>query len=282
MNKSEVRPQEITDRFREIFEKLPRLDSPEYLNHLETAESHELPAQVLVRAYRQLALAGKDDLAKATLARLLGQEDRYGYLRPIRQFAKDLLVRGYYWFDEEDLLYASVLEIITVLSTARGVMAETAWVTFCRQRLVDAWRQLAGRRGERIRADRVEPVMVRDSEEIQDPLDQIDESQRLWPIPLRESKLPWLESFIQETIAKIEDPAIRAVAQDQFSDDPSPISAGTSASGKPPLTEQLLISRFSIKRARDNARARLAAALFASNDHDLDIEWLEKLYPGEK
>jgi hypothetical protein len=282
MNKGETRPQENIDRFREIFEALPRLGSPEYLEYLRTADASALPAQVLVRAYRQLALAGMDDAAKSTLARLLGQEDKYGYLSPVRLFAKDLLTRGYYSFDEKDLLYATVAEMVKVLPTPRGAMAETAWVTFCRQRLVDAWRQFAGRRGERVRPDRVEPSPDRDSGEMVDPLDQIDESRMLLSVHVRESKLPWLEAFIRETAAKIADPLTRAVAEDQFGDDPSPISSGTSDSGKPPLTEQLGVNRFKIKRALDNARARLAAALLASKDHDLDLEWLEKLFPNSR
>jgi hypothetical protein len=282
MNKGEVRPQEDISRFREIFEALPRLGSPEYLEYLEAAAATALPAQVLVRAYRQLALAGMDDAAKSTLARLLGQEDRHGYLTPIRLFARDLLARGYYSFDEKDLLYATVAEMIKVLHTPRGAMAETAWVTFCRQRLVDAWRQFAGRRGERIRADRIEPSKDRDSGEMIDPLDEIDESRVLLPVRVRESKLPWLEGFIREMVAKIDHPLTRAVAEDQFGDDPSPISSGTSESGKPPLTKQLGVSRFSINRALNNARARLAAALLASKDHDLDLEWLEKLFPGRR
>jgi len=281
MNKGEIRPQNI-DRFREVFDALPRLGSPEYLTYLETADVATLPAQVLVRAYRQLAQAGMEDAAKSTLARLLGQEDRYGYLIPVRLFARDLLARGHYSFDEKELLYATVAEMVEVLPTPRGAMAETAWVTFCRQRLVDAWRQFAGRRGERVKPDRIEPSKDKDSGETLDPLDQIGESQVLTPVRLSETEMPWLENFIRETVAKIEHPLTRAVAEDQFGDDPSPISSGISESGKPPLTEQLGVSRFAIRRARDNARARLAAALLASKDHDLDLEWLEKLFPNRR
>jgi hypothetical protein len=278
MQNEEGRHTPGNDAFRTIFEALPPLDSPEYFEHLRMAAAQELPAQVLVRAYRQLSAARRTEAAHATLERLLGHDEKYGYLKAVRFLAKSFAARGYYFFDTEDLVQATVVEIIKVLPTARGAMAESAWVVFCRQRLVDAWRQLAGRRGERIRAERVEPGLAGESGKTNDPLDNVSGSADGWRAQIMGSQLPWLKDFIRETIESINDPVTRLVALDQFGDDRSRISSGTSASGKPPLTEQLGVSRYAISRALKRARLRLAAALLASKDHDIDLDWLRALY----
>ncbi|MDQ3180772.1 MAG: hypothetical protein M3Q33_09655, partial [Acidobacteriota bacterium] len=56
------------DIYNRIFSELPPLDSPEYMTLLENASASDLPAQVLARAFRQLAVSGSEAAANATLA----------------------------------------------------------------------------------------------------------------------------------------------------------------------------------------------------------------------
>ena len=56
------------------------MDSEEYLKFLQSAAAEDLPAPVLVRAYRQLP-PGK--AADATMARLMGNDRKFGYLRTL-------------------------------------------------------------------------------------------------------------------------------------------------------------------------------------------------------
>lgn len=262
------------DMFSRVFEALPPLDSPQYIELLETASAAELPAQVLARAYRQLCVAGCEDAANATLARLVGSGGKYGYLAALRRLAFREIARGQYWYDADDLLQAAVIEIVRTLPTPRGELAERAWVLFIQQRFQDGWRELNGRRGEKIRGVRVEPTVDQETGEVSDPVEETDGSSAPWHVRAEASDLPWLEDFIREAVAKISDPLTRRIAEDQFGDDPSPISAGTSASGKPPLTEQFGMDRFKIRRRVKSAKTRLAAALLAQHRHEIDEEWL--------
>lgn len=262
--------------FNRIFAALPPLTSPQYIELLETASAADLPAQVLARAYRHLCAAGCEGAANATLARLVGSGGKYGYLASLRRLAFREVGRGQYWYDADDLMQAAVIEIVKTLPTPRGELAERAWVLFTHQRFQDGWRELNGRRGEKIRGVRAEPTVNRETGEVSDPVEETDGASAPWHVRAEASELPWLENFIRETVAKIADPLIRRVAEDQFGDDPSPISAGASAGGKPPLTEQLGENRFKIYRARDNAKARLAAALLAQRQHEIDAEWLRR------
>src|SRR4051812_20241491 len=72
------------DRNERIYQSLPPLGSPAYLNLLKSATAAELPASVLVRAYRQLH---PSPAADATLARLLGHNERYGYITILHTLA---------------------------------------------------------------------------------------------------------------------------------------------------------------------------------------------------
>ena len=266
----------VADTFNRVFEALPPLNSPQYIALLNSASATDLPAQVLARAYRQLCAAGSEDASRATLARLVGSGGKYGYLAAVRRLAFIEVARGQYWYDSDDLVQAAVTEIVKTLPTPRGELAERAWVLFTQQRFQDGWRALNGRRGERIRGKRVEPTVDKESGEVFDPVEETDGAAAPWHVGAEASKLPWLTEFIRETVTKIADPTVRHVAEDQFGDDPSPISAGVSASGKPPLTEQMGISRFQIFRASRNAKARLAAALLAQREHEIDAEWLRR------
>ena len=61
---------------------------------LETAAPEELPAQVLVRAYRQLCSAGAEAPARATLERLVASPYRSFYLGSVHKLAKRHVARG--------------------------------------------------------------------------------------------------------------------------------------------------------------------------------------------
>ena len=266
------------DKFAAIFATLPPLGSAEYLKVLERAPVHELPAQVLVRAFRQLILAGSEEAANATFVRLLASP-QHNYLKAVRRKAHEQVMDGQYVYDEEDLIQETLKQIATTLPTKRGELAEVAWVLFSTQRLEDAWRSLNGRNGEKFGWKRLEPVADQETGDIIDPLDQLDGDSISCLVRLRESNLPWLEDFIQGTVANISDPVIRLIATDQFGDDPSPISSGMSAGGKPPLTDQTGLSRFQVRRAVLSAKARLAAQLLSQREQEIDSDWLKGFLP---
>src|SRR5256885_9621899 len=53
----------VSERFDAIFASLPPPGSPEYLAQLRQADAPTIPAQVLVRAFRQLRAAGQEEAA---------------------------------------------------------------------------------------------------------------------------------------------------------------------------------------------------------------------------
>jgi DNA-directed RNA polymerase specialized sigma24 family protein len=263
------------DIYNRIFTELPPLGSPDYMMMLETVSAGELPAQVLARAFRQLVVSGSEAAANKTLVRLVASK-KYGYLSAVYHLASQMVTKGQYRYDKEDLIQETISEIVKTLPTPRGELAEKAWVLFSKQRFQDGWRNLNGRRGEKLRGKRVEPTTDEETGDVFDPAEETDGQSAPWHASVEKSKLPWLESFIRRTVLEIADPTIRHVAEDQFSDDPSPISAGKSVSGKPPLTAQLGLSRFQISRALKNAKARLAAALMTQREQEIEIDWLRQ------
>lgn len=276
MNIEQSKNRQGKDRFDVIFEALPPLDSPEYLEYLQTATASELPPQILARAFRQLCAAGAEQAADQTLARLLGDDSKYGYLKVVHHLAWQQLPEGQNWEDKDDLFQAAVMEIVRILPTKSGALAERAWVLFCQHCFEDAWRRIHGRRGEKLRIKFDEPSINQESGEMSDPVEETDGSEAPWHVGVRESDLPWIEEVIIRTIANIADPLTRLVAEDQFGADPSPISSGLSATGRPLLTEQLGASRYQISRALRRAKGRLAGALLADKEHKVDREWLQK------
>lgn len=282
MENKQPAPEGVNARVEAIFEALPPLNSPQYLTYLQTATAAQLPAAVLARAFRQLCLAGAEQAAEATLARLLSKDNQYGYLRALRRLAWQQLPSRQNIHDADDLFQAAVIRIIEVLPTQRGMMAEKAWVLFCHNCFEDAWRAIFGRRGERLKVQFIEPSVDQETGEIGDLLKSPDGAEVSWHAGVRESGLPWFEKVIEETIAKIASPLIRSVAEDQFGPDPSPISSGRSALGKPPLVEQLGVDRYRISRALRDAKSRLAGALLADKEHEIDREWLQKFVRKDK
>lgn len=260
--------------FESIFLALPPLGSAEYLDVLDKASVRELPAQVLARAFRQLATAGSDEAAEASLNRLVA-DSRFDYLKAIRGLAKKHSVRSMYAYSAEDLIQEAIMEIVKTLPTPRGAMAEGAWVRFTSQRFEDARRSLYGRDGRKDPSGRVEGVEIEEGE-FSDPVEEVAgglTNEDLWQ---NSDYLPWLEEFIRKTVAKIADPTIRRIAEDQFGEDPSPISKGKSNGGRPSLEEQLGLSRYQISRKLRSAKARLAAELLAQKERDIDVEWIKR------
>jgi len=260
------------ERLDRLFQALPPLHSSEYLEVLEKATAEDLPAPVLVRAYRQLAPTTHSEAIERTLERLLDARDRYGYLKEIRILAKWKVAKGHYEYDENDLLSETLNEIVKVLPTKSGEMAEQAWVTFCRCRLEDVRRRIQGRKGNKDLWRRTEMVADKESGRLYDPLDRMEAPPESPDGQIFEDKHGRLTEIIRETIQKIKDPLTRRVAEDQFGDDPSPISAGPSASGKPSLEEQLGVDRDKINRVRRKARARIAAKLLQLHDPEFEFD----------
>lgn len=103
------------ERNERIFAALPKLGSEEYLALLRRVPARDLPAPVLVRAYRQL---GSGRAAEATLERLLLNDATYGYLRPLRRMApRKVSARD--WFSADDLVDPAIGEIALALAGPR-------------------------------------------------------------------------------------------------------------------------------------------------------------------
>lgn len=254
-------------RIDEIFKALPPLGSKNYLEHIKKARASELPAQVLVRAYRQLPRGSPE--ANATLARLLGNYDRYGYLAPLWQAAKYRL-SDRDWFGPEDLVARAIEEIVSTLGGPRGKGADTAWVAFLHQRLEDAYRAMVGRRGERQDVEKVEPYLDEESGKLVHPAEEIASDMAPatgWHGKVDENNTQWMEEFVARELAKIADDRIRGVARDLFSAQPSAMDA---------LSERYGVDRFQIHRWREIARTKIYAALQRQNERDIDISWLKR------
>jgi hypothetical protein len=282
--------------FQALFAVLPPLGSPEYLEYLRNARPETLTAQVLVRAYRQLCSDKRDDAMRATLDRLFVPAN----LKHIRRLARQQVPPGQASHGADDLVQAALTEIVEVLPTGRGALAETAWRLFCEHCFADAWRKIFGRDGTRLKVkigdERVPITYVKPNpdsvsgsyegneteEHPDDPVEATDGSAAPWHSGFKESDLPAIETIIGETIASLPDPVMRQVAEDQWGDDRSPISSGTSEGGKPPLTEQTGLSRSQLTTLLKNLRARLAGALLADASIKVDTEWLRQFVRGER
>src|SRR6185369_17205785 len=137
----------------EFFLRLPPLDSEEYLWHVRTAPTTDVPAEVLARAFRQLP--PETPAARATLERLFRRiGERWEYLEFLARLARrqartqEPSNRA---DEHRDLLQDALVRILRVLPTERGELAERAWHHFCRIAFRDAWRERYGRRGEKLR-----------------------------------------------------------------------------------------------------------------------------------
>jgi|GEM_PF-2511136 len=262
-----------SERNERIFQSLPKLGSDAYMDLLKHGSASDLPAPVLVRAYRQL---GMGRAAEATLGRLLTNDATYGYLRPLRKMARRK-VSSRDWFSVEDLVDQSISVIAEALAGPRGDGACEHWISFLKQRMEDAYRLFNGRRRGRQDPPRADPRQDPESGLWSDPADDPGALHASWHGRVDSGHEEWLEAFITRTLATITDTRIREVAQDLFSAAPSPISsqAGIEEGGNIPLTERYGVDRYKIYRWRRIARAKLLAALRNQNEREVDLSWLQ-------
>ena len=129
-------------------------------------------------------------------------------------------------------------------------MSERAWMRFCQHRFEDAWRNFFGRRGERKESKRRDGA---GPDEIYNDIQDAGTAPLVSDFDVGSLNTARLEEIIAKTVSSIADPLVRAVAEDQFGPNPSPISSGTSENGKPALTDRLGVSRFRIYRALKQA-----------------------------
>jgi hypothetical protein len=265
-------PEPAYDRNERIFQSLPPLGSQEYLVLVRTAPAKDLPAEVLVRAYRALGCAGQ--AAEATLARLLSQSATYGYMKPLHRLAKRR-VSARDWFGAGDLFDEAIVVIWKALAGRQGERAHEAWQSFLKQRLEDAYRNLNGRRNERRDPMRAEPTLDPDTGLELDPL----ESEGALDAPYQGRVGPdveeWFQDFARRSIARIEHIQIREVGLDQISSDPSRLS-GPGTPGKPSLATKYGVNRFQIMRWQKSAFARLLADLENQDEWEIDVTWIRE------
>lgn len=263
-------PESAYERHERIFQQLPPLGSQEYRNLLKTATAAELPAEVLVRAFQALGCTGR--AAEATLRRLLTQNARYGYLKPLKRMAeRRVMPRD--WFSADDLFDQTIGFIWRALAGPQGKNAHLAWHSFLEQRLYDAYRSLNGRRNERQDPERAEPRLDPDTGLELDPLESEAALDAPWQGRVGPDIEEWFESFARSSMERIRHDKIREVGLDQLSTKPSAIS-GPGTPGKPSLVTRYGVNRFQIMRWRDAAVARLLADLEQQDEWEIDVTWL--------
>lgn len=300
--KTGLAPTTLSQNHQSLFDELPPLGSKEYIRLMEGAGGVKIPPQVLARACRQLCEANNEAGMKATLNRLLQRRNLSKVIASMRN--KVPPEQG--WFDEDDLLQDTRREIMRVLPTERGLGAETAWVSFAFQCMIDAWRKSFGRKGaklktkisgERVTITRARAVaansengadggFVEQEDEI-NPVETLTHEETSskafsWHAGLSDNQTELIEKIVTKTIDKIQQPLLKLIAADRFGDDPSPISGGTSKGGKPPLTEQTGLDRHAIVRRIATVRGILAGNIRAAKELKVDTDWLKKFIGGAK
>lgn len=272
MNEAPAGTQSESDEARNerLFQGLPApLGCPAYMRLLLEAPAADLPAPVLVRAYRQLQ---SGPAAEATLVRLLGHNEKYGYITPLDRMARRRITRDDP-YSVEDLIQDTISEVLDTLAGPKGAGAERAWMSYLTQRMIDAHRKQVGRRSER-RPKRAEGAVDRETGEEIDAFDAAGIATGPWQGKVEPSELQWLEDFIRRTFAKIPDERIRKVALDMLSDQPVPVSSEDPAVET--LEHRFGVKRFTIYRWQRSARALLRAALKRQNERpNFDVSFLE-------
>jgi hypothetical protein len=261
---------------RRLYEALPALNSAAFLQTLKSATAEELPAEVLVLAFRQLRLVpGEEEgrlchAAEATLTRLLATEHENAYLVLMRHKAKRMVGKDDS-FNVEDLVHDAKQEIGLALAAGRDAGAEKHWIAFQHQRLIDAWRLNAGRRGERRHPPKAAPVVDRETGEEVDRHEFETGEEAWWHGKVSPDRLEWLEGFIARTCATFKDSLMRAIAHDYFrADRPKVWSADPS--DKSTLCQEHGVDRDRCNRIVRAAKAKLLAALSTQDECDIDIE----------
>jgi len=263
-------PEERYHVLDERFQALPPLGSDEYVRYLDAAPTQELPPEVLVRAFRQLPPSGT--AARKTLERLFRRlpDGSWEYLEPMVRYAhrKGRSRKT----DDEDLLQDGLTRILRLLSGKRGQRAEIAWNAYCRQEIVDAWRERYGRRGERcVPEDQVELSEERPV----DPLDCVEVPN--WHASLQPNNVQRIEEIAEQAIVTLPDEFVRQVAQAVWFRNLRPKVSGNGNGEQESLTSLFPHkSRFQLMRALRQADAQLAAALLTDPTMDIspDIQAL--------
>ena len=263
-----VRQETPAEMVARLYASLPPLNSDDFYQLVLNGREADLPAEVLVRALRELRVGRTAD---AILTRLLSMATQYSYMRPLRGLARRRVQKSD-WFDADYLFGQAVTTVGLALLGPQGAGADTAWIAFLAQRLEDAYRELNGRRDERADRDRVDAKIDPESGELHDPVDGPDAQPAPWHGRVAPDLVEWLEAFITRTVATIRDDRIRQVALDLFSAEPTKID-GTGG-----LAERYGVTRDTIIRWRDAARAKVLAALSTQNEREIDVGWLERRF----
>jgi len=252
----------------ELFQRLPPLGSDEYLQHIRTATTMDLPPEVLVRAFRQLP--PEAPAARATQERLFRRVgSRWEYLGPLaaraRRQAKAQQAKSR--ADEyKDLLQDALMRILSVLPTSRGELAERGWNAFCHIAFSDAWRKRYGRRGEKLRWVRMDPdSSPTDGGEKHDLIDQLDNEKSPWRVVWEHEQSERIEAIVASVASSITDPLARQIALAAWGCGQRPKTSGKVVAGRePPLNARFPgKSRHQINRALRDVDSRLAEALLA-------------------
>jgi hypothetical protein len=270
------------ERYEEIYKGLPPLDSPEYLRLLNTAKPEELPAEVLVRAYRQLCQAEPHGVAaSATIETLLVRHGTY-YFSRVRSLAWTDVVGRKPWVDAEDMVGDVMAKVCELLPGKMGRHAETNWVVFTLNRYRDARRTYYGREGAKGRAEQGESA--EDGISLQsDDLTAARYKEGAGPRRDGFDQTARIEAVIANAVAKIREPFLKKVAEDQFGPNPSPISSRNESDAQQTLSGRLEVSRHKVERALKVARALVREALLSDPTLDLDEEWIRRyIDPGRR
>ena len=265
----------------DLYQRLPRLDSEEYVVYVTNAPRSELPPEVLARAFRQLPL--DSEAARATIERLFRRTGtNWEYLQPVvrlaRDRARDMLSedRGAAEDIHQDLLQDGLLRIIRVLPTPRGAFAEAAWTAFTVTQFKDAWRERHGRRGERLDPHRGSPGKAADAEdEDRDPFDLVSNEQSIWGAIVRNDQSAEIETIAERVAQGINDPFVRDVALAAWFSDQRSNTSGVAKPGQLPTLQQRFPdkSRDQINRALRKADSLLATELLATRN----LTWSDDL-----
>lgn len=249
------------------FAALPRLGSPEYVTYVQKTPRDQLPAEVLVRAFRELPPDG--EAAHATLKRLFGRvNDRWEYCEPLAAFARRWRKERHE--EPEDLLQDAFSRILSSLPGRSGEFAMRTWHTFCRRQFSDAWRAKHGRRGERLTDQTV--ATLSDLETPEGDLLETEVFAPPWQGTVEESHVEQVEAIVRRVVDQLSDPFIKRVAQEAWlSNQEQPRVSGrpTELGGASLMTRFKGKSRTQIHRALSHAKSQLAAALLI----EADLEW---------
>jgi DNA-directed RNA polymerase specialized sigma24 family protein len=229
---------------------LPRMDSPEFIEHIRKTGAAEMPPQVLARAFRQLP-AGSGT-ANVVLTRLIGEDDETGYLGPVWTLARMKLGKRRD-LEVVDLVQATRLKILETLGDeAKGKGAETWWVAYVRQRFFDAFREQYGHDGQRDGSEFVRATTNAETGEIDDPLEVDAATVRLTHGNASAIDYDRMMALLQQWVDETVNPEVRRVAQRMISVDPYTKSG---------LAQELGMSRWVLEPLLMSARERLKAAL---------------------